>query len=65
MTLELDGQKVGVTGGKRELDRTIAEADEGADVVIWMRQPKISGIKSRGIGKDGCEAIRQAPTTNQ
>jgi NAD(P)-dependent dehydrogenase (short-subunit alcohol dehydrogenase family) len=42
MTLELDDQKVVVTGGKRELDRTIAEAgaDEGADVVIWMREWK-------------------------
>jgi NAD(P)-dependent dehydrogenase (short-subunit alcohol dehydrogenase family) len=39
MTLALDGQKVVVTGGKRELDRTIAQAgaDEGADVVIWIR----------------------------
>jgi NAD(P)-dependent dehydrogenase (short-subunit alcohol dehydrogenase family) len=40
MTLALDGQKVVVTGGRRELDRTIAQAgaDEGADVVIWMRE---------------------------
>src|SRR5437870_6764034 len=27
-----------------------------------MRTPKILGIKSRGIGKDGCKAIRQALT---
>jgi NAD(P)-dependent dehydrogenase (short-subunit alcohol dehydrogenase family) len=42
MTLELDGQKVVVTGEKREIDRTSAEAGaaEGADVVIWMREWK-------------------------
>ena len=26
--------------------------------------PKILGIKSRGIGRDGCKVIRQALTTN-
>jgi NAD(P)-dependent dehydrogenase (short-subunit alcohol dehydrogenase family) len=42
MTLELDGQKVVVTGEKRELDRSSAEvgAAKGADVVIWMPEWK-------------------------
>lgn len=42
MTVELDGRKVVVTGGKRELDRTSVEggAAEGADVVIWVREWK-------------------------
>jgi len=42
MTLELDGQKVVVSGRKGELDRTVAEdgAGEGADVAIWMREWK-------------------------
>ncbi|MDT7810943.1 MAG: hypothetical protein QOJ42_859 [Acidobacteriaceae bacterium] len=42
MTLELDGRKVVVTGEKREIDRTSAEAGtaERADVVIWMREWK-------------------------
>ncbi len=38
MTCELNGRKVVVTGGKLELDRTIAEAV--ADVVIWIREWK-------------------------
>jgi len=35
VTIELNGRKVVVTGGKLEFDRTIAEAV--ADVVIWIR----------------------------
>jgi hypothetical protein len=38
MTCQLNGRKVVVTGGKLELDRTIAEAV--ADVVIWIREWK-------------------------
>ena len=38
MTCELNGRKVIVSGGKLELDRTIAEA--AADVVIWIREWK-------------------------
>jgi hypothetical protein len=38
VTIELNGRKVVVTGGKLEFDRTIAEAV--ADVVIWIREWK-------------------------
>jgi NAD(P)-dependent dehydrogenase (short-subunit alcohol dehydrogenase family) len=40
MTLDLKGKKVVVTGGKRSVEHAIAEAvaDEGPDVVIWLRQ---------------------------
>jgi hypothetical protein len=38
VTIELNGRKVFVTGGKPEFDRTIAEAV--ADVVIWIREWK-------------------------
>jgi NAD(P)-dependent dehydrogenase (short-subunit alcohol dehydrogenase family) len=42
MTLALGGRKVVVTGEERELARTSAESvsDEGADVVIWIREWK-------------------------
>jgi hypothetical protein len=38
VTIELNGWKVVVIGGKLEFDRTIAEAV--ADVVIWIREWK-------------------------
>ena len=39
MTLDLKGKRVVVTGGKHSIDRAIAEAvaQEGVDVVIWLR----------------------------
>jgi len=39
MKLELKGQKVMVTGGLRDVGRTISEAFTGGqvDVVIWIR----------------------------
>jgi NAD(P)-dependent dehydrogenase (short-subunit alcohol dehydrogenase family) len=40
MTLDLKGKRVVVTGGKHAVERVIVEADaqEGADVVIWLRK---------------------------
>ena len=40
MTLDLRGKKVVVIGGKQSVGRAIAEAvaQEGADVVIWLRK---------------------------
>src|SRR6266850_286322 len=40
VTLDLEGKKVVVTGGKHSAQHAIAEAvaEEGADVVIWLRQ---------------------------
>ena len=40
MTLDLKGKRVVVTGGKDPVERAIAEAvaQEGADVVIWLRK---------------------------
>ena len=40
MTLDLKKKKVVVTGGKHPVQRAIAEAaaQEGADVVIWLRK---------------------------
>jgi NAD(P)-dependent dehydrogenase (short-subunit alcohol dehydrogenase family) len=40
MTLDLKGKRVVVTGGKHALERAIVEAvaQEGADVVIWLRK---------------------------
>ena len=40
MTLDLKGKKVVVTGGKRSVEHAIAKAvaEEGADVVIWLRK---------------------------
>ena len=39
MKLELEGQKVVVTGGMRDVGRTVNEAAAGGqvDVVIWIR----------------------------
>ncbi len=39
MKLELEGQKVVVTGGVRDLGRAVSEAVAGGqvDVVIWIR----------------------------
>ena len=39
MKLELEGQKVVVTGGMRDVGRTVSEALAGGqvDVVIWIR----------------------------
>ena len=40
MTLDLKGKRVVVTGGKHPIERAIAEpiAQEGGDVVIWLRK---------------------------
>ena len=40
MTLDLKGKKVIVTGGKHSVEHAIAQAvaEEGADVVIWLRK---------------------------
>jgi NAD(P)-dependent dehydrogenase (short-subunit alcohol dehydrogenase family) len=40
MILDLKGKRVVVTGGKHPVERAIAEAvaQEGADVVIWLRK---------------------------
>ena len=40
MILDLKGKRVVVTGGKHSVERAIAEAvaQEGADVVIWLRK---------------------------
>ncbi len=40
MTLDLKGEKVVVIGGKHSVERAIVEAvaQEGADVVIWLRK---------------------------
>jgi NAD(P)-dependent dehydrogenase (short-subunit alcohol dehydrogenase family) len=40
MILDLRGKRVVVTGGKHSVERAIAEAvaQEGADVVIWLRK---------------------------
>jgi NAD(P)-dependent dehydrogenase (short-subunit alcohol dehydrogenase family) len=40
MILDLKGKKVVVTGGKQSVEHAVAEAaaEEGADVVIWLRK---------------------------
>ena len=40
MTLDLKGKRVVVTGGKHSVERAIAEAvaQEGVDVIIWLRK---------------------------
>jgi NAD(P)-dependent dehydrogenase (short-subunit alcohol dehydrogenase family) len=42
MTLELNGRKVVVIGGTRDLGRTIGEAvsNKGTNMVIWIREWK-------------------------
>ena len=49
MTLDLKGKKVVVTGGKRAVERAIAEAvaKEGADVVIWLRKWNDDGNEAK------------------
>jgi hypothetical protein len=60
VTIELNGQKVVVTGGKLEFDRTIAEAV--ADVVIWIREWKgdANGLK-RLLPKIEAQVASQPP----
>ena len=49
MTLDLKGKKVVVTGGKHSIEHAIAEAvaQEGPDVVIWLRQWNEDGMKRK------------------
>ena len=51
MTLDLKGKKVVVTGGKHSVERAIAEgvAQEGVDVVIWLRKWNVDGNEEKGL----------------
>jgi NAD(P)-dependent dehydrogenase (short-subunit alcohol dehydrogenase family) len=49
MTLDLKGRRVVVTSGKQSIEHAIAEAvaEEGADVVIWLRKWNDDGMKRK------------------
>ena len=49
MTLDLLGKRLVVTGGKHPVERAIAEAvaQEGADVVIWLRKWNDDGNEAK------------------
>lgn len=49
MTLDLKGKRVVVIGGKHSVERAITEAvaNEGADVVIWLRKWNDDGDEAK------------------
>ena len=63
MTLDLEGKKVVVTSGKHSLERAIAEAgaQEGADVVIWLRKWNDDGIEAKLLPITQLEIPSQRP----
>ena len=63
MTLDLKGKKVVVIGGKHSVERAIAEAvaQEGADVVIWLRKWNDDGNEAKVLPIAQLEIPSQRP----
>src|SRR6266481_9897282 len=63
MTLDLKGKKVVVVGGKHSVERGIAEAvaNEGADVVIWLRKWNDDGNEAKVLSIAQLEIPSQRP----
>jgi len=63
MILNLKGKKVVVTGGKPPIEHAIAEAaaEEGADVVIWLRKWDDNGNEAKVLPITQLEVPSQQP----
>jgi NAD(P)-dependent dehydrogenase (short-subunit alcohol dehydrogenase family) len=63
VTLDLKGKKVVVTGGKHSVENAIAEAvaQEGADVVIWLRKWNNDGDGAKVLPITQLEIPSQRP----
>ena len=63
MILDFKGKKVVVTGGKQPIEHAIAEAvaEEGADVVIWLRKWHDNGNEARVLPITQLEVPSQQP----
>ena len=63
MTLDLKGKKVVVIGGKHSVGRAVAEAvaQEGADVVIWLRKWNDDGNEAEVLPIAQLEIPSQRP----
>jgi NAD(P)-dependent dehydrogenase (short-subunit alcohol dehydrogenase family) len=63
MTLDLKGKRVVVTGGKHAVERAIVEAvaQEGADVVIWLRKWDDDGNEAKVLPIAQLEIPSQQP----
>jgi NAD(P)-dependent dehydrogenase (short-subunit alcohol dehydrogenase family) len=63
VTLDLEGKKVVVTGGKHSIEYAIAEAvaQEGPDVVIWLRQWNEDGNEAKVLPITQLEIPSQRP----
>ena len=63
MTLDLKGKKVVVIGGKHSVEHAIAEAvaNEGADVVIWLRKWNDDGNEAKVLPIAQLEIPSQRP----
>ena len=63
MILDLKGKRVVVTGGKPTVERAIAEAlaQEGADVVIWLRKWDDDGNEPKVLPITQLEIPSQRP----
>jgi NAD(P)-dependent dehydrogenase (short-subunit alcohol dehydrogenase family) len=63
MTLDLKGKRVVVTGGKHAVERAIVEAvaQEGADVVIWLRKWDDDGNEAKVLSIAQLEIPSQQP----
>jgi NAD(P)-dependent dehydrogenase (short-subunit alcohol dehydrogenase family) len=63
MILDFKGKKVVVTGGKQSIEHAIAEAvaEEGADVVIWLRKWPDNGNEAKVLPITQLEVPSQQP----
>ena len=63
MILDFKGKKVVVTGGTQPIEHAIAEAvaEEGADVVIWLRKWHDNGNEARALPITQLEVPSQQP----
>jgi len=63
MTLDLKGKRVVVIGGKHAVERAIVEAvaQEGADVVIWLRKWDDDGNEAKVLPIAHLEIPSQQP----
>jgi hypothetical protein len=63
MILDFKGKKVVVTGGKQPIEHAIAKAvaEEGADVVIWLRKWDYNGNEAKVLPITQLEVPSQQP----
>jgi NAD(P)-dependent dehydrogenase (short-subunit alcohol dehydrogenase family) len=63
MTLDLKGKRVVVIGGKHPVERAIAEAvaQEGVDVLIWLRKWDDDGNEAKVLPIAHLEIPSQGP----